>query len=77
MNGRERKAVAEFFEDFIFFQTAQGLSEIVLTNYRHHFLSISKHFDIQQHCFIKKKDHPRVVFLVLMINALRACAGSA
>ena len=48
MNGHDRKAVAEVFDDFVISQTAQGLSEITLTNYRRHFHSISKHFDIQQ-----------------------------
>ena len=48
MNGHDRKAVAEVFDDFVISQTAQGLSEMTLTNYRRHFHSISKHFDIQQ-----------------------------
>ena len=48
MNASSNKAVAEVFDDFVISQTAQGLSEITLTNYRHHFHSISKHFDIQQ-----------------------------
>lgn len=48
MNGHDRKAVAEVFEDFVISQTAQGLTEVTLTNYRRHFHSISKHFDIQQ-----------------------------
>ena len=48
MNGQPRKAVAEVFEDFVISQTAQGLTEVTLTNYRRHFHSISKHFDIQQ-----------------------------
>lgn len=48
MNGHDRKAVAEVFDDFVISQTAQGLSEVTLTNYRRHFHSISKHFDIQQ-----------------------------
>ena len=48
MNGHSQKSVAEVFEDFVISQTAQGLSEMTLTNYRHHFHSISRHFDIQQ-----------------------------
>ena len=48
MNGHSGKSVAEVFEDFVISQTAQGLSETTLTNYRHHFHSISRHFDIEQ-----------------------------
>ena len=48
MNGHAHKSVAEVFEDFVISQTAQGLSEMTLTNYRHHFHSISRHFDITQ-----------------------------
>ena len=48
MNGHSHKSVAEVFEDFVISQTAQGLSSITITNYRHHFHSISNHFDITQ-----------------------------
>ena len=48
MNGHSHKSVAEVFDDFVISQTAQGLSETTLTNYRHHFHSISNHFDITQ-----------------------------
>ncbi len=48
MNASSNKAVAEVFDDFVISQTAQGLSEITLTNYRHHFHSISRHLDIAQ-----------------------------
>ena len=48
MNASNNKSVAEVFEDFVISQTAQGLSPITITNYRHHFHSISKYFDIGQ-----------------------------
>lgn len=48
MNGHSHKSVAEVFDDFVISQTAQGLSPITLTNYHHHFHSISRHFDITQ-----------------------------
>ena len=48
MNGHSHKSVAEVFEDFVISQTAQGLSPITITNYRNHFRSISKYFDITQ-----------------------------
>lgn len=48
MNGHSHKSVAEVFEDFVISQTAQGLSSITITNYRHHLHSISNHLDITQ-----------------------------
>lgn len=48
MNGQSRKPLAEVFDDFVLSQTAQGLSEITLTTYRHHLHSISNHLDIQK-----------------------------
>lgn len=48
MNGHNSKTVAEIFDDFVTSQTAQGLAEATLTNYRRHFHSISRHLDIQQ-----------------------------
>lgn len=48
MNGQSRKAISELFDDFVLSQTAQGLSEITLTTYRHHIHSISYHLDIQK-----------------------------
>ena len=48
MNASSYKSVAEVFEDFVISQTAQGLSPVTLTNYRHHFHSISRHLDISQ-----------------------------
>ena len=48
MNTSSYKSVAEVFEDFVISQTAQGLSPTTLTNYHHHFHSISRHFDITQ-----------------------------
>ena len=53
MNGHSGKTVAEVFEDFVISQTAQGLAEVTLTNYRRHFHSISKYFDIKQHNYCK------------------------
>jgi hypothetical protein len=47
MNASSYKSVAEVFDDFVISQTAQGLSEITLANYHHHFHSISRHFDIE------------------------------
>lgn len=48
MNGHSRKPLAEVFDDFVVSQTAQGLSEITLSTYRHHIHSISYHLDIQK-----------------------------
>ena len=48
MNASSYKSVAEVFEDFVISQTAQGLSPVTLTNYRHHFHSISRHLDTSQ-----------------------------
>lgn len=48
MNTSSNKTVAEVFDDFVTSQTAKGLSENTLINYRNHFHCISKHFDIQQ-----------------------------
>ena len=48
MNGQSRKSVAEVFDDFVISQTAQGLSEVTLSTYRHHIHSISNHLDIQK-----------------------------
>ena len=48
MNASSYKSVAEVFEDFVISQTAQGLSPVTLTHYRHHFHSISRHLDTSQ-----------------------------
>ena len=48
MNASSYKSVAEVFGDFVISQTAQGLSPVTLTNYRHHFHSISRHLDASQ-----------------------------
>ena len=48
MNGQSRKSVEEVFNDFVLSQTAQGLSDITITTYRHHIRSISNHLDIQK-----------------------------
>jgi integrase/recombinase XerD len=48
MNGQSRKPLAEVFDEFVISQTAQGLSETTLLNYRHHLHSISNHLDIQK-----------------------------
>lgn len=48
MNASSYKSVAEVFDDFVISQTAQGLSPITITNYRHHFHSISRHLDTSQ-----------------------------
>lgn len=48
MNASSNKTVAEVFGEFVISQTAQGLSPVTLTNYNHHFHSISRHLDITQ-----------------------------
>lgn len=48
LNEQSGRTVAEVFEDFVFAQTAKGVSEITIRNYRLHLHSISKHLDIQQ-----------------------------
>lgn len=48
MNANSNKTVAEVFDDFVISQTARNLADATITNYRHHFHSISKYFDIEQ-----------------------------
>ena len=48
LNGHFSKSLAGVFDDFVVSQTAQGLSDITLTSYRHHLHSISNHLDIQK-----------------------------
>ena len=48
IRGHFDKSVAEVFSDFIVSQTAKGLSEITLSNYRNHIHSMSNHLDIQK-----------------------------
>lgn len=48
MYGQSRKPLVEVFDEFVVSQTAQGLSEITLSNYRRHLHSISNHLDIQK-----------------------------
>ena len=48
MNGQFRKSVAEVFDDFVISKTAQGVSDITITNYQQHLHSISNHLDIQK-----------------------------
>ncbi len=48
MNGHSRKSMEEVFGEFVISQTAQGLSPVTITNYKHHFHSISLHLDITQ-----------------------------
>lgn len=48
IRGHFDKSVAEVFADFVVSQTAKGLSEITLSNYRNHIHSISNHLDIQK-----------------------------
>ena len=40
MNGHDRKTVAEVFDDFVISQTARGLTEVTLTNYRRRFTAV-------------------------------------
>lgn len=42
------KSIEEVFDAFVLSQTARGLSDVTLKNYRHHLHSISKHLDIQK-----------------------------
>ena len=48
MYGQSRKPLVEVFDEFVVSQTAQGLSEITLSNYRRHLHSISNNLDIQK-----------------------------
>lgn len=48
LNEQSGRTVAEVFDDFVFAQTAEGLSEVTIRNYKLHLHSISKHLDIQQ-----------------------------
>ena len=48
MFGHSEKTVEEVFEGFVISQTARGLADITLKNYRLHLHSISKHLDIQK-----------------------------
>lgn len=48
LNEQSGRTVAEVFEDFVFAQTAKGVSEVTIRNYWLHLHSISKHLDVQQ-----------------------------
>ena len=41
------KTMKEVFENFIITQTARGVDDITIRNYRQHLHSISKHLDIE------------------------------
>ena len=43
---QSEKTFSEVFENFVISQTARGISDITIRNYRQHLHSISKHFDI-------------------------------
>ena len=43
---QSKKTFSEVFENFIISQTARGISDITIRNYRQHLHSISKHLDI-------------------------------
>ena len=45
--GQSEKLFNEVFEDFIISQTARGISDITIRNYRQHLHSISKHLDVE------------------------------
>ena len=66
MNGQSRKPLAEVFNEFVISQTAQGLSETTLLNYRHHLHSISNHLDIQ-----KSMESLQTLYELLNRNAMR------
>jgi len=42
------RTIQEVFDDFVVSQTARGLSDVTIKNYRHHLHSMSKHLDIQK-----------------------------
>lgn len=48
MFGQSGRSVEEVFGDFVLAQTANGLSEVTIRNYKLHSHSISKHLDITQ-----------------------------
>ena len=48
MFGQSGRSVEEVFGDFVLAQTANGLSEVTIRNYKLHLHSISKHLDITQ-----------------------------
>lgn len=48
MFGQSGRSVEEVFADFVLAQTANGLSEVTIRNYKLHLHSISKHMDITQ-----------------------------
>ena len=48
LNEQSGRTVAEVFDDFVFAQTVEGLSEVTIRDYKIHLHSISKHLDIQQ-----------------------------
>ena len=41
LNEQSGRTVAEVFDDFVFAQTAEGLSEVTIRNYKLHLHSIS------------------------------------
>lgn len=48
MFGQSARTIEQVFDDFVIAQTANGLSEVTLRNYKLHLHSISKHLDIHQ-----------------------------
>ena len=48
MFGQSGRSVKEVFGDFVLAQTANGLSEVTIRNYKLHLHSISEHLDITQ-----------------------------
>lgn len=66
MNEHSGQSIAETFEAFVMSQSARGLADATLTNYRHHIHSISVHLDIQKPIeALRKRD------LEMMIVSMR------
>ena len=68
MNEHSGQSIAETFEAFVMSQSARGLADATLTNYRHHIHSISVHLDIQKPIeALRKRDLEMII--VSMRNA--------
>ena len=69
MNEHSGQSIAEAFEAFVMSQSARGLADATLTNYRHHIHSISVHLDIQKPIeALWKRDLEMMIFCQFLLG---------
>lgn len=62
MIGQSEQSIEEVFNEFVLAQTADGLAEATIRNYKLHLHSISKHLDIQKPlCDLTKKELEQMI----------------